>query len=1124
MQQIGDWLEQLGLGQYAVRFVENGIETDVLRDLTDDDLAALGVLLGHRRRMLRAIRDLPEIPSRPAEQVEHGERRQITVMFADLVGSTALASRLDPEDMRHVISAYQDCCATVVARYDGSVAQFLGDGVMVCFGYPRAHGDDAERAARAALDIIDAVDRLAVPKASNLRAHVGIATGIVVVGDIQGDTPRRGAAREWAVVGETPNLASRLLAAAAAGEVVVSSTTRRLLGDVFTIHPGRALMLKGLEAPVESWIVRAVIPATSRFEAVHPGRLTTFVGRGPEVALLEQQRARAFGIGQDCQGQVVIISGEAGIGKSRFIAEFADRISGEKTTRLRYQCSPYHTASTLHPVIEQLRGTAGIAGDDDTDVKLDKLQTLLSATSPVADDAVALLAALLSIPSSPRFPPPAYDGVRRRRQTLATLLDQLEALARRQPVLILFEDIHWGDPTTLELLNLMIERIRGLPVLALVTHRPEFAPPWIGLGSVTSITLERLGVENVRAMIRWIAAATKVPDTLIAHIHSKTDGVPLFVEELTKAVLESSLLVEEPDGYRLDGPLPPLAIPFTLQDSLMARLDRLAPVREVAQVGAVIGREFSFALLAAVANRDHATLAAALERLEAAELLFRTGMPPHDRYRFKHALVRDAAYESLLHSRRQVLHRRVASVLRGPLPTVASAEPELIAHHLAQAGLAVEAVEWWGKAGEQAAARSAYQEAIAHYREATALAETLVEADRDRSLMIRLYIAYGDALSSGLSPGAPATRQAYARARALASEITIGAERYPVFHGLWTSSVIRADTTSMRDLAAMFRIEASRTPGTPEAGLARRFVGVLGWMVGDFPEGRANLEAAVRAYEEAPSHDFGFQLDLHPGVAAMLQLALVDGLQGRDRAARALSERGRALAVATAHTSTMLYAHTWGGTLYAMLEDPAATLASARVMSRMGQEHDLPFWQVLARFFEDWARWLAGDRAVAMDGMRQSLEFVQDHGLKWYSILLPVLMAAPEAAIGDGKDAGLALVDQALEEITATGLMWLRPEALRHRAAILAQGCGADLDAAALTYLEALHTARFQSFHRSALRAIIGLANLRGDLPDRDIVEDVLRSCPVDADMAELGLVKRGRWSERWDPNPRLSD
>lgn len=308
MQQIGDWLEQLGLGQYAVRFVENGIETDVLRDLTDDDLAGLGVLLGHRRRMLRAIRDLPEIPSRPAEQAEQGERRQITVMFADLVGSTALASRLDPEDMRHVISAYQDCCATVVARYDGFVAQFLGDGVMVCFGYPRAHGDDAERAARAALDIIDAVDRLAVPKASNLRAHVGIATGIVVVGDIQGTTPRRGAAREWAVVGETPNLASRLLAAAAAGEVVVSSTTRRLLGDVFTIHPGPALMLKGLETPVESWIVRAVIPATSRFEAVHPGRLTTFVGRGPE------SRAAGAAAGSSLRGR----SGLPGAGRDNF--------------------------------------------------------------------------------------------------------------------------------------------------------------------------------------------------------------------------------------------------------------------------------------------------------------------------------------------------------------------------------------------------------------------------------------------------------------------------------------------------------------------------------------------------------------------------------------------------------------------------------------------------------------------------------------------------------------------------------------------------------------------------------------------------------------------------------------
>jgi class 3 adenylate cyclase len=576
-------------------------------------------------------------------------------MFCDLADSTALSVRLDPEDMREVIRAYQDASVRVIRAYEGFLAKYMGDGILVYFGYPRAHEDDAERAVRAGLDMAVAVGRLKTRFGMALNARVGIATGTVVVGDLVGE----GVAQEQSVVGQTPNLAARLQNIAEPGTVVVAASTRQLLGDIFRLRDLGMHDLKGLSQPVAAWAIEGVLASESRFEAVRPARLTGFIGREREITLLLERQREAW----QGTGQVVLVSGEPGIGKSRIAATFIERISSCEYTRLRYQCSPYHTNTALYPFIGQLERAAGLKTDDPPALKLEKIEALLSMATPQIERVVPLIAALLSTPTGERYPPLALSPAQQHRQTLAALLDQLEGLARRKPVLLVFEDAHWADATSLELLDLAIERVRQLPILALITFRPEFEAPWTGLHNVTTLSLGRLDQEQARAMVEQVTGGRVLPLEVIEQIVSKTDGIPLFIEELTKTVVESGLLVEEPGGYRLDRPLPPLAIPATLQDSLMARLDRLAPVKETAQIGAAIGREFSYALLSMVMERDQQALDAALAQLEEAELIYRRGAPPETVYVFKHALVQDAAYESLLRSRRQILHQRIATTL-----------------------------------------------------------------------------------------------------------------------------------------------------------------------------------------------------------------------------------------------------------------------------------------------------------------------------------------------------------------------------------------------------------------------------------------------------------------------------
>src|SRR5215813_3870062 len=662
MRKVAEWLEKLGMSEYAQRFAENGIGFAALRHLTDQDLKDIGVLLGHRRIILAAIRELgsPAVaqpaPAGPLP-LDTAERRQVTVMFSDLVGSTALSAHMDPEDLREVISAYQKCVAETVHSFDGFVARYMGDGVLVYFGYPLAHEDDAERAVQAGLETIAAVS--ALKTRGVLQTRVGIATGVVVVGDLIGS----GDTQERSIVGKTPNLAARLQRIAEPNTVVICDSTRRLLGNLFELKDlGPRNDLKGVGEAARAWAALRASSVASRFEALHGSGMPALVGRGEELELLLRRWARA----KDGEGQVVLLSGEAGIGKSRLTAALLESVVAEPHTRLRYFCSPQQRDSALYPIIGQMERAARLADDDSPQARLDKLDALLAQTSTSALDA-ALFAEMLSLANDGRYPTIELTPQQRRQRMLEALTTQMEALTRASPVLMIFEDVQWIDPTSLEALGRAVDQIRTVRVMLIMTFRPEFNPPWFGSPHVTALTINRLGPRDIEAMIGRIVGDKLLPANIRQDIIERTDGIPLFVEEMTKAVLEAE---SESAAEQVVAavPSPALAVPASLHASLMARLDHLGPAKELAQIGAAIGREVSHALLAAVVRKPDGELESALDRLISAGLLFRQGVPPHANYLFKHALVQDAAYGTLLREQRRALHARVAETLEEAFP------------------------------------------------------------------------------------------------------------------------------------------------------------------------------------------------------------------------------------------------------------------------------------------------------------------------------------------------------------------------------------------------------------------------------------------------------------------------
>jgi class 3 adenylate cyclase/predicted ATPase/ABC-type transport system involved in cytochrome c biogenesis ATPase subunit len=980
MKGIAEWLASLGLGEYAQRFSDNAIDLSVIRDLTEQDLKDLGVLLGHRRKILRAIAELDGVASAPTETAtepllrDEAERRHLSVMICDLVGSTALSARLDPEDMRAVIDAYHAACARITRTYDGFLAEFRGDGILAYFGYPLAHEDDAERTVRAGLDIIAAVAGLETRAAEPLAVRIGIATGVVVIGELS----REGALREHAVVGDTPNLAARLQTLAEPGTIVVAASTRRLLGDLFRLRDLGRHEVKGIAEPVAAWAVEGVSASESRFEAVRTARLTDLIGREDEIDFLLERQCLAW----KGEGQIVLISGEAGIGKSRLAAAVAERIAGEPHTRLRYQCSHYHTNSALRPFIAQLERAAGFKADDTSEQRLDKLEAVLAMGASRVQAVAPLFAALLSIPFGERYPPLALSSTQQRRRTLAALLDQFEGLARRQPILLLFEDAHWADATSLELLDLTVERVRQLPVLALLTFRSEFEPPWVGLPNVSILTLGRLDHNDVESMVARVTGGRVLPAEVMKEIVDKTDGNPLFIEELTKAVLEADILVEDAEGYRLDGPLPPLAIPATLQDSLMARLDRLAPVREIAQIGAAIGREFSYSLLRAVVGRDETALKNALAQLEQAELVFCRGEPPEAIYSFKHALVRDAAYESTLKSRRQQLHGQIARTLEQKFADIVASQPEIVAHHFTEAGLVEPAIDYWLKAGQHAARRSANAEALNQLARGLELLPNIADPMLRSKSELVLQTWLGHSLRAIRGWSIDSVKHAYTRALQLCKEGGFDEHTLPAAFGLWTWNFVHAALGEAQALAEHLVNTAESTDDSVYKVLAHEALGFTLFARGQFAAAHAALERSISMCEDSKA-------------AAYLDLSAQD---------------------------PRVHVRLYDGMVLWLLGYPDQALRICAEARRYADTSQYPFSEAMVRTITLRVHQLRGEAAVVAGQANAAIALCEEHGFVHYLAMALILRGWATAQQGEFEK-GIAEIQEGLAKQRATGAL-----------------------------------------------------------------------------------------------------
>jgi class 3 adenylate cyclase/tetratricopeptide (TPR) repeat protein len=877
------------------------------------------------------------------------ERRQVTVMFSDLVGSTALSTRMDPEDLREVISAYQTCVAETVGRSGGFIAKFMGDGVLVYFGYPHAHEDDAERAVRAGLELVVAVGALKTH--APLQTRVGIATGLVVVGDLIGS----GASQEQAIVGETPNLAARVQAIAEPNNVVISESTRKLVGSLFELEDLGIQELKGISGAVGAWAAIRPSSVESRFDALHASGLTELIGREEELELLLRRWSKA----KSGEGQVVLLSGEPGIGKSRLTAALLERVAAEPHTRLRYFCSPQHTDSALYPIIAQMERAAGFAHDDTAQRKLDKLDALLAQSFTPRQDA-ALFAEMLSLPNDGRYPTLELVPQQRRQKTLEALTAQVEALSRQKPVLMILEDAHWADPTSMEAFSRAVDRTRTFGVLLIVTYRPEFEPPWTGRPNVTVLTLNRLGEREIAAMIDGVTGNKRLPESVRHDIIERTDGIPLFVEEITKAVLEAE---NEGSTERAVAaiPSPSVAVPASLHASLMARLDRLGAAKEVAQIGGVIGREFPHALIAAVARKGEPELRSALDRLIEAGLLFRQGVAPHATYLFKHALVQDAAYGTLLREPRRALHARIAETLESQFAEIAESQPELLARHCTEAGLIEKAAGLWGKAGQRSLERSALVEAVEQITRALDQIGSLPSTPVLRREQINLQAALITPLIHVKGYAAPETKGAAERARALIQQAEALGEPpedplllFSVLYGFWVASYLAFNGGVMRELATQFLTLAEKQGTTAALMIGHRLMGNTLLMTGDIVEARAHHDQALAFYDPAEHRPLATRFGQDVGVAILCYRSWALWLLGYSEAALADAEQALEEAREIGHAATLMYAlwhvslnHIWCGNyatansivdeLVALADERGALFWKAQGMRRQGQ-------------------------------------------------------------------------------------------------------------------------------------------------------------------------------------------
>jgi class 3 adenylate cyclase/predicted ATPase len=1089
---IAAWLRELGLERYEQAFRDNQVDAQSLPYLTAEDLKEIGVAgVGHRRLLLRAIATLAETPMRgpeaqaaetlpqPREATEgpgsrriEAERRQLTVMLCDLVGSTELATRLDPEDLSVVIHAYHNAVASEIARFEGHVLRFLGDGVLACFGYPSAHEDDAERGVRAGLSIAGAIGKLRDAGGEVLGVRIGIATGQVIVGDLIGES----VADKDTVIGETPNLAARLQALAQPGDTVISDRTRLLIGGLFDVEDLGFHHIKGFAEPMHVWRVVGEAPAESRFEALHGKRLTPLVGREHELGILLERWASA----KEGDGQVVLISGEAGVGKSRIVRALHERLADEPYVSLSHYCSPHHTHSAFHPVIGLLERAANLSRDDPPELQLEKLKALLARSTRNLKDAVPLIGTLFTISTAEQHPRLNLSRERQKQRTLEVLIEQVEGLAAKQPVLALYDDVHWADPSTLELLELLIGRIQHLPVLALITFRPEFTPHWTSYAYLTPLSLTRLSRRQSTELVERVSGGKALPSEVLSQIVAKSDGVPLFIEELTKAVLESGLLRKVDDHYELTGALPRLAIPATLQDSLMARLDRLAPVKEVAQIAAALGREFSHELLAAVAALPEARLQEALAQLVAAELIFHRGTPPQAMYSFKHALVQEVAYATLLRNKRHLLHARIAGVLEAQFPGMVQAEPELLAHHLTQAGLIEKAIVCWRRASELAMARSAAAEASAQLTIALDLLASLPESPERGEQELALKIAIGATLVAARGHAAPETGRAFLAAHELCRQVGETAQLLPVLFGRYTFHLLRAELEEAVATAEEILALGHNREEPTALLLGHRAMGTANLWLGRFIQARRHLNRMLGLYRPMKRGPEATAYAFDPAVVGLAFVPLNLFLLGYPDQALARSRHALAAARSSADVVTRALVVFISCMFAQLCRDSRRVRRRAQLLAALASKQGTPFLTARATFCRGWE--LAAERRLeqSVAHLKDGLAAHRATGANLWTPFNLALLAEASGYLNQGPEA-LNIIDEALARAQETNERWYEAELHRIKGRLLLSRIERDETGAEACFHEALAVAGRENAKTWELRAAINLARLWRD-------------------------------------------
>jgi class 3 adenylate cyclase/predicted ATPase len=1016
---------------------------------------------------------MADVTRRSAEaRMPEAERRQLTVLFCDLVDSTVLASRLDPEEWREVVRAYQEACAKVIARFEGHIAQYLGDGLLVYFGYPRAHEDDAQRAVRAGLAMVEAMGslnrRLQREQGIRLAVRVGIHTGLVVVGEMGG-----GGRQEQLALGDTPNLAARLQGLAAPDTVVISAATRQLIQGYFTCQALGSQTLKGVATPLQVYQVGGATAVQQRFEIAAARGLTPLVGREPEVGLLRERWAQV----KDGLGQVVVLSGEAGIGKSRLVQVVKDEIIGAAALRIECRCSPYHQHSALYPVIAHLERALAFHRDETPEDRLRKLEAALQPSPLPLVEVLPLVAALLSVPLPASSPLLTLTPQRQRQKTLEALLSWLLALTAQQPVLVVMEDLHWIDPSTLEFLTLLVDQGPTARLLTLLTCRPEFQVPWGGRTYLTPIALQRLPQPQVEAMIARLTAGKALPPEVVAQLVAKTDGVPLFVEELTKTVLESGLLQETQGHYALTGPLPALAIPATLHDSLMARLDRLATAKDIAQLGATIGRAFPYDLLSAVAPWDGATLQQGLARLVEAELLYQRGVLPRATYHFKHALVQDAASQSLLKRTRQQYHRQIAHVLAEQFPETAETQPELLAYHYTEAGLSAQAIPYWQRAGQRAIERSAHVEAVAHLTKGLKVLQTLPDTPERAQQELVLQTTLGPALMATKGFASPDVERTYARARELCRHMVDIPQVFPVLWGLWLFYEVRGALQTARELAAQLLALAQRQQEPLLLLQAHRSMGQTLLWLGELISARAYLEEGIALHDAQQHRALAFHYGPDPGVGLRNFAAHVLWYLGYpDQALKTMDEalsRARELSHPFSLAPTLDHS-AW---LHQYRREGQLTQGRAEADMALSREHGFAFFLAQGTIMRGWGLAEQGQVTQGMAEIHAGLAAIQATGAELTRPYWLALLAEACGKTGQVEE-GLRLLTEALAAAQTHGSHVWDAELHRLTGELLLRQAVSNPEEAERRFQESLAIARRQEAKSLELRAAMSLARL----------------------------------------------